>query len=203
MKKEYINKSNSFDEQIKVLENILLSSSRLKEILIRLSESTLNNYYVAAGSINQTVFNYYHGYDLNYGIDDFDIVYFDNDISYEKEDSIIKYVSNLLKYIDARYDIKNEARVHLWYKDKYGKDITPYTSLEDAISSWGTTITCIGVRLENNKLVVYAPYGLDDLFTMTIRPVKRQYIEEQYKIKTKKWKDKWDKLKIVPWDNKS
>ena len=195
--------NKALNEQIKILERILLSNERLKEILIRLSESTLSNYYVAAGSINQTVFNYYHGYDLNYGIDDFDIVYFDTDTSYEKEDSIIKYVSSLLKDIDAHYDIKNEARVHLWYKDKYGKDIVAYTSLEDAISSWGTTITCIGVRLENNKLVVYAPYGLDDLFSMTIRPVKRQYSEEQYKIKTKKWKDKWYQLKIISWDNKS
>ena len=195
--------NKALNEQIKILERILLSNERLKEILIRLSESTLSNYYVAAGSINQTVFNYYHGYDLNYGIDDFDIVYFDTDTSYEKEDSIIKYVSSLLKDIDAHYDIKNEARVHLWYKDKYGKDIVAYTSLEDAISSWGTTITCIGVRLENNKLVVYAPYGLDDLFSMTIRPVKRQYSEEQYKIKTKKWKDKWYQLKIISLDNKS
>lgn len=195
--------NKALNEQIKILERILLSNERLKEILIRLSESTLSNYYVAAGSINQTVFNYYHGYDLNYGIDDFDIVYFDTDTSYEKEDSIIKYVSSLLKDIDAHYDIKNEARVHLWYKDKYGKDIVAYTSLEDAISSWGTTITCIGVRLENNKLVVYAPYGLDDLFSMTIRPVKRQYSEDQYKIKTKKWKDKWYQLKIISWDNKS
>ena len=203
MKKECIDELNDFDKQLNVLESILLSSPRLKEILIRLSESTLSNYYVAAGCINQTVFNYYHGYDLNYGIEDFDIVYFDTDTSYEKEDSIIKYVNGLLKDIDACYDIKNEARVHLWYKDKYGKDIVPYTSLEDAISSWGTTVTCIGVRLENNKLVTYAPYGLEDLFSMTIRPVKRQYTEEQYELKTKKWKSKWDKLKILPWDNKS
>ena len=46
--------------QIEVLEKILLSNSTLKEVLVRLSQTDLKNYYVAAGCINQTIFNYYH-----------------------------------------------------------------------------------------------------------------------------------------------
>lgn len=192
-------RNQSLEKQIKILEEILLQNNRLKEILVRLSKSNLKDYYIAAGSINQTVFNYYHDYDLNYGIEDFDIVYFDNDTSYEKEDKIIKYINDVLDGIDAIYDIKNEARVHLWYPEKYGKKIEPYTSVEDAISNWGTTITCIGVRLENRQLVVCAPYGLNDLFHMIIRPVKGQYTKEQYLIKTAKWKKKWNQLHIISW----
>lgn len=184
--------------QIEVLEKILLSNSTLKEVLVRLSQTDLKNYYVAAGCINQTIFNYYHGYPLMNGIDDFDIVYFDSDVSYEKEDSIIKEINNLVNDLNIKCDVKNEARVHLWYGEKYGKHIEPYTSLEDAIDSWGTSVTCLGVRLENNKLIIYAPYGLNDLFSMTIRPVKRQYTEEQYIIKTNKWKKKWPKLNVLP-----
>lgn len=186
--------------QIEVLEKILLSNSTLKEVLVRLSKTDLKNYYVAGGCINQTVFNYYHGYPLMNGIDDFDIVYFDSDVSYEKEDSIIKKINNLVNDLNIKCDVKNEARVHLWYGEKYGKHIEPYTSLEDAIDAWGTSITCLGVRLENNKLIIYAPYGLNDLFSMTIRPVKRQYTEEQYIIKTNKWKKKWPKLNVLPWN---
>ena len=37
------------------------------------------NWYVGAGGVNQTVFNYYHGYECDYGIKDYDIVYFDED----------------------------------------------------------------------------------------------------------------------------
>ncbi len=186
--------------QIEVLEKILLSNSTLKEVLVRLSQTDLKNYYVAAGCINQTIFNYYHGYPLMNEIDDFDIVYFDSDVSYEKEDSIIKEINNLVNDLNIKCDVKNEARVHLWYGEKYGKHIEPYTSLEDAINSWGTSVTCLGVRLENNKLIIYAPYGLNDLFSMTIRPVKRQYTEEQYIIKTNKWKKKWSKLNVLPWN---
>jgi len=186
--------------QIKVLETILLQNEKLKKILTILSKSKLKKYYVAAGCINQTVLNYYHNNDMNFGIEDFDIVYFDNDLSYEKEDKVIKYVTELLKDIDVELDIKNEARVHLWYGDKYGKNIEPYTSVEDAISSWGTSITCIGVRLEKGKLVVCAPFGLNDLFSMTLRPIKKQFSEEQYNIKSVKWKNKWPLLKILPWN---
>ena len=193
-----INKNLS--EQIDILKNILLQNPKLKEVLTILSKSKLENYYVAAGCINQTVFNYYHGKELDFGIEDFEIVYFDDDLSYEKEDKVIRYVKDLLNDINIELDIKNEARVHLWYGDKYGKDIKPYTSVEDAISSWGTSITCIGVRLENDELIVCAPYGLDDLFSMTIRPIKRQFTEEQYLIKTAKWKSKWPKLKVLNWN---
>lgn len=198
------NKLNGFNntllEQNYILEEILFKSEKLKEVLTILSHSNLKNYYVAAGCINQTVFNYYHNNDMNFGIEDFDIVYFDEDLSYEKEDEVIKYVTNLLKDIDVSFDIKNEARVHLWYGEKYGKSIEPYISVEDAISSWGTSITCIGVRLEEDKLIVCAPYGLTDLFNMTIRPIKKQFTREQYEIKTTKWKNKWPQLNILPWN---
>ena len=31
------------------------------------------------------------------------------------------------------------------------------------------------ILLENKKLVVFAPYGLNDLFSMTIRSVKKEF----------------------------
>lgn len=60
------------NEQVKILETILLKNQKLKELLTILSNSKLKNYYVAAGCINQTVFNYYHRYDLESNIKDFD-----------------------------------------------------------------------------------------------------------------------------------
>lgn len=192
--------NKSIDEQIDVLEKILMKNKVLKEIFNRLQDTSLKNYYVGAGCINQTVFNYYHDNDLNFGINDYDIVYFDDDTSYEKEDMIIKEVSEKLNDLNVCFDIKNEARVHIWYNEKYHTNRKPYTSLEDAIRRWGTTITCIGVRYENGKLKVFAPYGLNDLYSLTIRPVKIDFTKEQYEEKSKKWKEKWSKLQIIPWD---
>ena len=196
--------NKSIDIQLNVFEKISSNNKKLMMILDILEEYALENnnfknWYVGAGGVNQTIFNYYHGYDADYGIKDYDIVYFDSDTSYEAEDIIIKDLENRLKDINVVSDIKNQARVHIWYNPKYGANREPYKNVEDAISSWSTTVTCIGVRKENGKLIVCCPYGLDDLFSMTIRPVKRYMDKKSYDERCKRWKSKWNKLNIIEW----
>lgn len=186
-------------EQIVILEKILMKNKDLVSILKVLESIGIDNCYVGAGSINQTVFNYYHDYSYNYGIKDYDIVYFDEDLSYEKEDKVIKKIKDKLGILSDMVDIKNEARVHLWYNEKYQTKREPYSSVEDAIASWGATITCVGVRMENDKLEVYAPYGLEDIFGMIIRPVKKDFSKEMYDERTIRWQKKWPMLKKIEW----
>ena len=186
--------NRTLQEQLIILEKILEKNTNLIELLKILESDGLENYYVTAGCINQTIFNYYHDYDISYGIKDYDIVYFDEDITYEKEDIIIKRLNKKLKKLNIETDIKNQARVPIWYYEKYGIKRIPYTSVEDAISRFGATVTCIGVRLEKGKLIVYAPYGLNDLFTMTIRPVKKEFNKNAYEERAKRWMSKWSKL---------
>ncbi len=198
-------KNKSLNEQLLVLESILNKSKKIKEILRVLEQYSkenqdFKNYYLAAGCINQTIFNYYHNYDLDYGIGDYDIVYYDEDTSYEKEDIIIKDLKERLKHLDLKFDIKNEKRVHIWYNEKYKTNRKEYESVEDAISKWGTTITCLGVRMENNKLIVCAPYGLNDLFNLILRPVKIDFTKEDYEKKVTKWTSKWELLKVIKYD---
>lgn len=192
--------NKSIDYQLELLQKILFKNKSLKKLLKVLEKINIDNYYVGAGCINQTIFNYYHGYNLEYGISDYDIVYYDKDTSYEAEDKVIKKISLLLKNKKIKLDIKNQARVHIWYKEKFKHDILPSNSVEESISRWGTTVTCIGVRLEKGKLIVFAPYGLNDLFGLTINPIKDNFIKEDYETKTSKWKQKWPKLKIISWD---
>ena len=186
------------------LEEILNRNKTLMEILKRLEkyqkeDSNFKNYYVGAGAINQTVFNYFHRYPIDQNISDYDIVYYDKDTSYEQEDKIIKKIESSLKDLNIKTDIKNECRVPIWKKEKYNQEIKPYLSVEDAISRWITTITCIGVRLEEGKLKIYAPYGLEDLSSLIIRPVKKDATLKVYEEKVKKWQQKWPKLTIISW----
>ena len=88
-------KNKSLEEQLIVLEEILKKNDKLMSILkvletYSLENPSFSNWYVGAGGVNQTVFNYYHGFEIDYGIKDYDIVYFDSDTSYEAEDKIIK-----------------------------------------------------------------------------------------------------------------
>ena len=186
-------------EQIVILEKILMKNKDLVSILKVLESIGINNCYVGAGAINQTIFNYYHGYQINYGIKDYDVVYFDEDLSYESEDFVIRKIKKGLGNLADLVDIKNEARVHLWYNEKYQIKREPYSSVEDAIASWGATITCVGVRMMNGKLEVYAPYGLEDIFGMIIRPVKRDFSKEMYDERAIRWQKKWTMLKKIEW----
>lgn len=195
----------NIQEQLVLFEEIIRKNNRLMEVLNVLenyskSNPNFKNYYVGAGSVNQTVFNYLSNNELDYGIKDFDIVYYDSDLSYEAEDKIIKDLELLFKDKQILFDIKNEARVHIWYNEKYEDKREPYTSCEDAISKWGATVTCIGIRLEDNKLITFCPYGLNDLFSMTIRPVKTYFTKKQYEERANRWLKKWPNLKVISWD---
>ena len=186
--------------QISQLENILPLNEELYAIIEKASKTGLKNYYIGAGCITQTVWNYQAGLELSNGISDIDFVYFDNsDLSFEAENAIINSITNVVAPCKIKLDIKNQARVHLWYKERFGYDIKPYESIESAINTWPTTATSIGVRLENNKLKVYAPFGLNDLFGMIVKANKIQITEEIYMQKVQKWIAKWPTLKIIPW----
>lgn len=195
-------RNKSINEQIDILSKILMKSRAVKEVLKILEEYSKENpdfkdYYLAAGCINQTVFNYYHDNNLDFGIKDYDIVYYDHDTSYEAEDKIIKDLEKRLKHLHIQFDIKNQKRVPIWYEEKYDIKKREYKNTEDAIRRWGATVTCVGVRQEDEQLVVACPYGLDDIFSMKIRPVSVEYSKEKYLEKCNRWKKCWPKLEII------
>ena len=157
------------------------------------------------------MWNSLHGFELTRNIQDYDLAYFDStDLSEETEEKTIRKAQSELGDLGVTIDVKNEARVHLWYKKHFGNAIRPYRSIEDAISSWPTTATSIGVRYdENGNLLVYAPFGLDDLLSMIVRPNMKQaeyFLTEDestsreiYNQKAQKWVKAWPKLVVVPW----
>lgn len=187
------------DTQKRILYDILSESPVLFEVISRSPSLGLENYYIGAGCVCQTVWNFQNGLDLMHGISDIDFVYFDEDLSYEKEDCVIRQVKDLFRELPVEIDVKNQARVHLWYRDHYGYDLQPYVSVEEAINTWPTTATAIGVRMQGGALAVYAPFGLNDLFGQIVRPNKTQITEETYLRKCEKWAAKWNTLTLIPW----
>jgi hypothetical protein len=186
--------------QMEQFENIIMSNKILNSVLIKANKIGIKNYYIGAGCIAQTVWNYQMNLELANGISDIDFVYYDSsDLSFEAESSMIECITNGINQCPIKLDIKNQARVHLWYKEYFGYDIKPYKSIEEAINSWPTTATSIGVRLEENNIKVYAPFGLNDLFGMIVRANKTQITEKIYIQKVNKWTRKWPLLTIIPW----
>lgn len=190
--------SSNFEEE---LIDIISKNQLILNVFELAKQLNLQHYYIGAGCLVQAVWNYLLDKPLNYGIDDIDIVYFDNDLSYQTEDRIIKNAQEIFKDIPIKVDIKNQARVHLWYKDRFGKELIPYKTIEEAIDSWPTTATSLGIRSDGfDNWKIYAPYGLHDLFQLVIKANKKLITEEVYLNKAQKWKKKWPELRIITWE---
>lgn len=188
------------EEQMELVKKIFLSSPLIRNVIEVGDVLNLDNYYIGAGCLTQTVWNSIYDRPYDYGIKDIDIVYFDEDISFEAENLIIKKAREQFSGIDFEIDIKNQARVHIWYKEKFGNEISPYTDLEEAIRSWPTTATAIGIRKKKTEgIEIYAPFGLEDLLSGVVRANKKQITEEIFYNKVKTWQKKWPELEIVEW----
>lgn len=194
---------DTIDEQNKIFISILEQNKELMDILDFISRLNLPNFYIAAGSIFQTIWNYYDKKDLNSNIKDIDIIYFDNnDLSVEKDIEIYNKVINYSKLKGYTYDIdvSNEARMHIWKLEHENILIEPYKCSEDAISRWIATVHAIGITKENGNIKIYAPYGLSDIFSRTIRPIKHKYNNENlYNKKVNSWNKRFDNLNIISW----
>lgn len=188
-------------EQIDRLEDMLKQNKTLQIILNRAEELGMPNWYLGAGCVSQTVWNILHGFDPERNIKDYDLVYYDaEDISKEGELAFMQKAKDLFRDISVELDIVNEARVHLWLEEEFGYATDQYKSAEEAISTWPTTITCVGVARRNGKMQVYAAFGLDDVFNMTLRPNKKLITEAVYMNKVRKWTALWPKLTVVGWN---
>lgn len=71
----------------------------------------------------------------------------------------------------APVQIRNQARVHLWYEQKYGVPCRPHESSEAAIDTFEATTVCLSVREQTDgQWRIYAPHGLADVFNLVVRP---------------------------------
>ena len=191
------------EEEASRLFTMLRNNEFIVEILSRAPRLDLPNWYLGAGCIAQTVWNLLHGFEPSQNIQDYDLVYFDpTDLSYEAEDREIRRAQSRFHDLGMTVDVKNQARVHLWYQEHFGHPIPPYGSVEDAIGSWPTTATSVGVRSQDNgDFIVRAPFGLNDLFSMIVRPNRKQVTREVYTNKAERWARVWPKLTVIPWDS--
>lgn len=189
-------------EDVSRLSSYLDQNEVVQRILARADDLELPDWYLGAGCIPQTVWNVMHGFSALDHIRDYDLAYFDtSDTSYEAEDRHIRAAGELFADLPALVEVRNQARVHLWFEDHFGYPIDPYQSVQEAIASWPTTASAIGVRGVPGQLDVYAPFGLGDIFRMVARPNKRQVRREIYLRKVDRWRLCWPKLQVMEWDN--
>ena len=185
------------ERQVVALERAVRCNPNNVAVMDWARELALPSWYLGAGAVAQTVWNQLHAFEPAHGIKDYDLVYFDpDDLSAESEERIEAAARSEL---GINIDVKNEARVHLWYEGMFGRAIPQYRSAEHAISTWPTTASSIGVRYENDRFIVCAPFGMHDLFSMIVRANPTLIDRSVYEAKTARWSTIWPRLSVFPW----
>jgi hypothetical protein len=193
------------DEQLVALRSTLSRNDVLVEVLNRAASLGLPDWYLTAGCLFQTVWNVVAGREVTEGIKDYDLFYFDStDLSWDAEDRVIRAARPVFASLPAQVEIRNEARVHLWYEHKFGAACPPYDSTEAAIDSFAATTCCLGVRLEpDGRWRVYAPHGLSDVFNLVVRPNPVLAPRGVYEAKAARWRREWPTLTVLPWPRRN
>ncbi len=94
----------------------------------------------------QNVWNAIDGREPGWGIKDYDLFYFDDsDLSWEAENEVLHRADRLFADVPAIIEMRNEARVHLWYEEKFGVPaprsavhVTPSLHSPRPLALWGS-----------------------------------------------------------------
>jgi hypothetical protein len=150
--------------------------------------------WVAAGFVRNAVWDHLHGYPASPPPGDIDVIWHDRNAI---DPALDRRLEARLRARDASLDwsVKNQARMHL------RNDDAPYASATDAMRHWPETATAVGVRLSpRGAIEVAAPFGLDDLFSLVVRPTPRfmgdKHAMYRKRVVDKAWPGSWPGLHV-------
>lgn len=179
------------------LITLIAADSWMMDVLRLTAQLALPDWCICAGFVRSKVWDTLHGFDIPTPLQDVDVVFFDplhTDEHYEKaQESILRAWRS-----DIPWSVKNQARMHIHNQDD------PYTSTTDALSKFPETPTAVGVTLRDGIPELVAPYGIDDLVQLVVKPTPHYTTHWETKRSTykqrmasKQWELIWQKLSIV------
>ena len=183
---------------------IVLADPTVRAVLDRAPELGLADWWLTAGVLFQSVWNAVTGRPPGTGVRDADLFYFDRDTSWAAEDAVIRRGADLFGDVPVPVEIRNEARVHLWYGEKFGTAAPPpFRSAAEPIAGFAAVCCCYGVTIgPDGGVRVHAPYGFDDLFALVVRPNPDSPAPRHlYEAKAARWQQQWPDLTVLPWES--
>ena len=175
------------------------------EVIVgELSAMALPDAWLVSGCLVQTVWNVLTKRPVDYGISDYDIFYFDPDRSWEAEDAVIRGLQDRLGHLGVAIEVRNQARVHLWYPGKHGLPYPLLSRSTDSIDRFLTQNTRIGIRRTVEGYDVYAPDSFDDVANLIVRPnLTANFSAANYATKAARWKALWPEITVLAGDKLS
>ena len=181
------------------LKFCLRESSKVMTVLKAARDARLEDWRLFSGAIYQTVWNALTQRPADYGVKDYDLAYFDLNLSAETEkETQDKLLARIPLQLQKQVDIANQARVHLWFEEEFGRPYSALQNTDEALVRSLFTAHAVGVRLdEDNSLSVAAPYGLGDIFDMKLRPNPDLEITNAHLVKQIEAIERWPEVKVA------
>ena len=161
----------------------------------------LDDAWIVSGCLVQTAWNLQTGRAVDYGINDYDVFYFDSDTSWAAEDAVIRKLQGpagqsqshgrsaqpgagpSVVSAEARPALSCAAGLGRWHVDRFL-----------------TKTTQVGIRRTPDGYDIYAPNGYD-IAEMIVRPNPGpNFSAAKYEAKARRWKTLWPELTVLPAD---
>lgn len=170
-----------------------------RSILERWSALHLPDGWLVAGCLFQTIWNLRSGAAPEADIHDYDLFYFDaDDLSEAAERRVQQRADAVLGELGVAIEVKNQARVHLWYADHFGHPYPRLTSARDGIDRFLVPATCVGLRPGSaGGWQLHAPHGLDLLYNGLLTPNPLTDHRTLFERKALSYQARWPWLRIV------
>lgn len=159
----------------------------------------LDQWCIGAGALRNLVWDALSGNAQRSALGDIDVAFFAaDDVSSARDQALQHRLCALMP--GWPWEVTNQAGVHLWFEQHFGHPVAPLASLADAVATWPEYATAVAVTLEQDDTIsIIAPYGLSDLFTMTVRhnPARASVATYQQRVAQKKYRDRWPGVTII------
>ncbi len=186
---------NDFSDEFLTL---VLAHDTNRLILERLPALDVSQAWLVAGCLFGPVWNALSGQPPGANIRDYDIFYWDPDTSWEAEDAVIRRADDLFADLGIVHQVRNQARVPLWFEQRFGQPWPATSRSADSIARFVVSGTCVGVRPRgHDSFDLVAPKGFDDLFSGILRLNPDNPTPHLFRTKCKSYLCRWPWLTMA------
>jgi hypothetical protein len=150
--------------------------------------------WIGAGFVRNAVWDHLSGLDTEaLPPSDLDVVFHDPAIATAEQDARIE-AALCTAAPDLPWSVRNQARMH----ERNGH--RPYSDVADALTHWAETAAAIAARLGPQGVEILAPFGVEDVLEMIIRPTPAFRTKPEIplaRLEAKSWLTRWPRLRVV------
>lgn len=182
----------------KEIRELIASTDWFTRALRDVQSLGLQSWCIGAGALRNLIWDARHGYPPLTNQSDIDVAYFNDG---ELRACADEALQARLEALDPshKWEVTNQAGVHLWFETYFGHPVRPLRSLQDAVSTWPEFCTSVGVTLLHGEMEIIAPYGLDDLFELRVKrnPARVSLETFRSRVASKDYVTRWPSAQVI------